>query len=137
MRRQNSGLKNFLWIFIFGLILGCTVFVYFSPIFEKNSPKISFKNSGYWNLKDDLSVSVFDESGIKSYKAYYKVNKEEKVLVDKSLEDKQTDVVFTIPTFRLPLEVKKVKIFIPPAPSPWGPLELAVSLHPPKAILSS
>ncbi len=112
MRRQNNGLKNFLWIFIFGLILGCAVFVYFSPIFEKNSPRISFKNSGYWNLKDDLSVSVFDESGIKSYKAYYKVNGQEKVLVDKELGNKQTDVVFTIPTFKLSLDVKKAKIFI-------------------------
>lgn len=112
MRRQNSGLKNIIIILILGAVIAGAAFLYMSPIFEKNAPKISFKNNNYWNLKEDLNVSLNDESGIKSYKAYYIVNNEQKILVENSVKIKQTDVVFKIPTFDVDSKTKKVDIFI-------------------------
>ncbi len=112
MRRQNSGLKNVLIILILGLLIAGIVFVYLSPIFEKNEPKISFKNNKYWNLKENLSIALFDESGIKSYKVYYVKDNEERVLIENLINAKQTDVVFQIPKFEVDSNIKKIKILI-------------------------
>ncbi|WP_457563247.1 M23 family metallopeptidase [Caminibacter pacificus] len=56
-----------LWILILLLIIGAGGFVYFSPMFEKNPPKITIKTDGYTNLKNPIEVDLKDDSGIKSY----------------------------------------------------------------------
>ena len=101
MRRQNNSLKNFISLIIFVLIIAGAVFIYFSPQFEKSNPKISFENSGFWNLKDGLKISLFDKSGIKSYKVYYKTANGEKILANKNIDVKQTNVMFEIEKLQL------------------------------------
>jgi murein DD-endopeptidase MepM/ murein hydrolase activator NlpD len=57
---------------IFGilLIIGVSVFVYFSSMFEREAPAISMENNGYWNLKKPLKIKIEDASGIVSYKVF-------------------------------------------------------------------
>ncbi|MFA6191335.1 MAG: M23 family metallopeptidase [Sulfurimonas sp.] len=66
-RRDNKSSLGVL--LIFGLIIGAGAYVYKSSSFERNIPEIKINNNtGYWNLKDPLEVSIDDASGIKSYK---------------------------------------------------------------------
>ena len=112
MRRQNSNFKNILTLIILALIVAGGVFIYFSPQFEKQSPKISFENNGFWNLKDSLKVSLFDESGIKSYKVYYKTQNAETILKNKEIGSTQTNLLLDIEKFDLDLSLEKIKIAI-------------------------
>ena len=112
MRRQNSSLKNILTIMILALIIAGGAFVYLSPQFEKENPKIAFENNGFWNLQDNLNVSLFDESGIKSYKVFYKDQNKEIVLNSKNIDSKQTNVLFNIKKFDIDSKIEKVKIAI-------------------------
>jgi len=57
-----------LWVLILLLIIGGAGFVYFSPMFEKQPPKIDIKSNGFTNLKKPLKVVLKDESGIKYYR---------------------------------------------------------------------
>jgi len=112
LRRQNNSFKNILSLIFVGLIIAGGVFVYFSPQFEKDAPKITFKNSGFWNLKDSMSVSLHDKSGINSYKVYFKTVSSEVEILSKSINNKQTDVVFNIDSFALNPDVQKIKLAI-------------------------
>jgi len=112
LRRQNNSLKKFLSLIVFISIVAGGVFIYFSPQFEKNKPKILFENSGFWNLKDGLKISLFDESGIKSYKVYYKTGTSEIVLANKNIGEKQNSVMFEIEKFTLDSNIEKIKIAI-------------------------
>lgn len=111
-RRNNSSLKNILSLFIVLLIVAGGVFVYLSPQFEKNSPKISFNSSGFWNLKDKLNVSLSDQSGVKSYKVYYKYKDSETVLIGKTMSGKQTSVMFDIKAFQIEPNTQKIKLAV-------------------------
>jgi len=67
LRRKNN--SSMVLLFVFLLIVGGALYVYFSQTFERNVPDIVLeKNNGYWNLKKPLKIKISDESGIKSYK---------------------------------------------------------------------
>lgn len=110
--RKKSSLSKFISIFIFLLIGGASGFVYLSPQFEKTAPEIEINSNGFWNLKDKIAVSLYDDSGIKSYKVFALVNGEEKVLNSKSLNTRQTDIVFNIEGLKLDKNVKNIKIIV-------------------------
>merc|ERR1711879_1019009 len=100
-RRQNSNFKNFLSLVIVGLIIAGGVFVYFSPQFEKDAPTITFKNSGFWNLEDKLTYSVF-----------YKTVDSEIQILSNSISSKQSTVMFDVQSFALNPEVKTIKLAV-------------------------
>lgn len=112
MRRQNSSFKDILTLFLTILIIGAAVFVYFSPQFEKNAPKITFDNSGFWNLKDSLKILLTDESGIKSYEVFYKTENTQTQILKKQLRNKQTKVNFDINSLDLNPNTKNIKLSI-------------------------
>ena len=56
-----------LWILILILLAGAVGFIYFSPAFEKVSPKIEILTNGYTNLKKPIHILLEDKSGIRSY----------------------------------------------------------------------
>jgi murein DD-endopeptidase MepM/ murein hydrolase activator NlpD len=64
----------------FGLIIIGSLYIYNSSTFERDVPEISFKNNGYWNLKEDLKISINDASGIKAYKVVFKSANSEIIL---------------------------------------------------------
>ncbi|MDF1876416.1 M23 family metallopeptidase [Sulfurimonas sp. SAG-AH-194-L11] len=62
------------------LVVAGALFVYFSSMFERNTPIVTMKEHGFWNLKEALHVKIEDESGVKSYKITLKSANEEKTL---------------------------------------------------------
>ncbi|MBW6489189.1 MAG: M23 family metallopeptidase [Sulfurimonas sp.] len=56
------------------------LYIYNSVMFEREVPSVSMPNSGYWNLKDPLEVSISDISGLKSYRISLKSDADEAVL---------------------------------------------------------
>ena len=98
------------------IVLGAIVFLFVSPMFEKKPPKIEFKNNGYWNLKDVLKVTLYDDSGIKYYKISAVINDKVKVLEEKVLDSAPNhlninikppkfDLFFKSQTIQLKIEV--------------------------------
>lgn len=69
-RRENKA-KKFLIFLLIVLIIGIGAFVFFSPIFEKNSPKMSIKDDIYWNLISPLKINFSDDNEIKNYEITY------------------------------------------------------------------
>lgn len=65
-RRQGGFVKLFGLIFVLVLI-GGGIFMLSSDSFEKESPKISYKNPTIWNIKDSFFVGFTDDSGIREY----------------------------------------------------------------------
>ena len=95
MRNKNN--SSFTLLFVMILIIGGGLFVYFSSMFERNTPVVTVDNNGYWNLKKPLKIKIDDESGIKSYKITLKSSKGEETL--------QYEQLIT-PQLELNLEVK-------------------------------
>lgn len=112
MRRQKSNLVNIVLGLVFILIIGGAAFVYFSPLFEKEPAKIVLKSTGYWNLKDDLTVELSDKSGIRSYKVYYKTKNNVEEIAQSNISAKQDKVIFNIKPISLTPNIKKVTIAV-------------------------
>ena len=79
MRRKKGG-SSFGVLFLFALIIGGVLYIYNSAMFERDAPKITMQNNGYWNLKKPLKISIDDVSGLKSYKIVLKNNGERQIL---------------------------------------------------------
>lgn len=65
MRKKSGAL------FVLGLgfiaIAGLALFVYFSPMFEREAPKVSIPQTIYWNLKSPLQIPISDNHSIGKY----------------------------------------------------------------------
>lgn len=112
MRRQKSSFSKVISLFFVALIIGAGVFVYFSPQFEKRNPQISFENSGFWNLKDKLRVTLFDESGIKSYKVLVESSGIKTEVTSKDINTKETTLAFEIDSIPVNQNVQQLKLII-------------------------
>lgn len=77
-RKQDESSVGIL--LLLALIIGGSLYVYNSAMFERNAPKIVLDNNGYWNLKKSLNISIDDDSGIKSYKVILKTSTNESTL---------------------------------------------------------
>ena len=71
---KNNNKSSFLNLFITLLIVAGGLYVYFSEAFERNIPKITMENNGFWNLKNTLSIKISDDSGIKEYRVILKTS---------------------------------------------------------------
>ncbi|SMP86138.1 Murein DD-endopeptidase MepM and murein hydrolase activator NlpD, contain LysM domain [Epsilonproteobacteria bacterium SCGC AD-308-P11] len=69
---NRNGKSSFGVLASLGLIIAASLYVYTASMFERDVPKITFENNGYWNLKAPLDISIDDASGIKSYKVTFK-----------------------------------------------------------------
>jgi len=67
LRKKNSFMKFVITVLFIGII-AAGGFVYLSPQFEQDTPKIDLKTNGFWNLRDDLKININDASGVKYYK---------------------------------------------------------------------
>lgn len=112
-RRQSNKLVNFIIIGVLAAIIAAAVFVFLSPKFEQNPPKIVLQSNGYWNLKDKLKVKLEDESGIRYYKAYLrKPNGEFELLSSKNIDIKLEQFTFDIDGFELDENINKIELII-------------------------
>jgi murein DD-endopeptidase MepM/ murein hydrolase activator NlpD len=63
MKQKRTG--TIVVLFIIVALLGTLLYLYQSPLFERNTPKITLQNTIYWNLKEPIPLHVSDESGVK------------------------------------------------------------------------
>ena len=70
-RKKSNKVKNLLIYIVVLLIIAVTAFVFFSPTFEKNAPKVVYTGDKFWNFKKPLKLKFTDDNGIKSYKVAY------------------------------------------------------------------
>lgn len=71
MRRRKDK-SSYGVMFLIAVIIGGALYVYNSAMFERDLPKITMENNGYWNLKTPLEISIDDKSGLKSYRVILK-----------------------------------------------------------------
>ncbi len=96
MRRRKKGYGGvvFLSLLIAGIAGG--VYLYTSKTFERDAPKITVENRGYWNGRVPLKIKIEDESGIVSYKIKLISGSNEKVLDEGELGTPETSKSFEL-----------------------------------------
>ncbi|ADR33122.1 Peptidase M23 [Sulfuricurvum kujiense DSM 16994] len=100
--RKNSGIVG--WILV-AAVLAALGFMAFSPVFERDDPKVTLSQEGYWNFQDPIHVNVEDVSGLKSYKATISTPHDEWVVVDENNPSHEIKKSFDI---RPPKGVRRV-----------------------------
>lgn len=95
MRRGRNGSGIIGWIAV-AVVLSALGFMGFSPLFERDEPKVTISQEGYWNFKDPIHVNVEDVSGLKSYKATITTPHDEWVVVDENTKSSDVKKVFDI-----------------------------------------
>lgn len=73
MRKKNN--SSFITLFLMLILVGGSLYIYFSSTFERIAPQVTLTTNGFWNLKEPLHLKISDDSGIKSYKIYMKSSK--------------------------------------------------------------
>ena len=113
MKKKNSFIKFIFLVIFLGVIIGGG-FIFISPAFEKQPPKIEFKNNGFWNLRDKLNITLSDETGIKYYKITFIDGKKQIILDEKILDgtNKQLQLQISAPKLDMFYKGKNVKIKI-------------------------
>jgi murein DD-endopeptidase MepM/ murein hydrolase activator NlpD len=91
--RNSSGIIG--WILVV-LVLAAVGFMAFSPTFEREDPKVTLSQDGYWNFKDPIHVTVEDSSGLKSFKATLATPHDEWVVMEDNTPSKETKRSFDI-----------------------------------------
>lgn len=95
-RKKNIKMQRLLIYVTIIIIAAITAFVYLSPIFEKNSPKVSLDNNIFWNLKTPLKVQLSDDNEIQSYKITYNDGKAEQELKTKIISQSKGLITLNI-----------------------------------------
>jgi hypothetical protein len=97
-------MKKLIGVLFILILFGIPAFVYVSPMFEKNPPKITIENyNGFWNLRNSIHIHIKDESLIKYYRVKLINNGKIKILETKDLlpseMKKDIDINVKIPDF--------------------------------------
>ena len=99
-----------IWIILFLLIVGVVGFVYFSPMFEKEPPKIKIVTNGYTNLKKPIRIIITDNSGIKSYAVEVMASNFDEVIAKSAEPNLGKKIVLNI---KLPnIDAKNIKLIV-------------------------
>jgi len=80
MSRKKRSASSVIFLIIVLTLLGGALYLYNSTMFEREKPVINVQSKIYWNLKDAISVSLNDTSGIKYYTIVLKTASEEYIL---------------------------------------------------------
>ena len=99
-----------LWILIIILILGAIGFIYFSPMFEKEPPKIKIVTNGYTNLQKPIKIIITDNRGIKSYEVILSAPNFEEVIAKSASPNLGKKVVLNVKL--PPINVKQVQLTV-------------------------
>ena len=99
MRRNKKGLGTSLLLLMILSIIGGTIYLANSPLFERTPPKISVPSSLFWNLKQPLKIHLSDSSGIRSYKIILNDGKSDFTVLDEKVHNpkKEIDVSVQLP----------------------------------------
>ncbi|WP_298749918.1 M23 family metallopeptidase [uncultured Arcobacter sp.] len=110
--KSNFGKILFFIFLVAGFAAGG--FVYLSPMFEKNPPKVKFNDNIYWNLKSKLNLTISDDSGIKFYKVIFKDGNKDIVLDTQVLieSEKVVDLELKAPELDMFFKSTDVQIIV-------------------------
>lgn len=95
-RKKSNKVKKLLIYIVVLLVVGITAFVFLSPTFEKNAPKVEFSQDKFWNFKKPLEIKFSDDNEIKSYKVAYFDGKELKKLETKVLNNNGKEIIVEV-----------------------------------------
>lgn len=109
IEKKKKG-KSIIFLIIFILIGATAVYFYNSSMFEQVKPMISIENKIYWNLKNSVKVRIFDNVGVKNYKAILSDGENSVVLVNKTLDIPLKDLEVEIEPPRLGMFFEKNNI---------------------------
>lgn len=94
MRRRQSEL---VWIgSIFAAIVGITLFVLFSPYFEREAPTTDLRGPIYWNFKTPLKLKISDNHALGKYKVEVEEKGRKTILVEGVADDGQKELNLTL-----------------------------------------
>ncbi len=83
------------WILVLAVV-SALGFMAFSPLFEREDPKVTISQDGYWNFQEPIHVSVEDTSGLKSFKATLATPHEEWVVVEENTPSHEMKKTFEV-----------------------------------------
>ncbi|MGE4396212.1 MAG: M23 family metallopeptidase [Sulfurimonas sp.] len=114
MRRGREKGSSALLLTIVVAVVGVGLYVYNSAMFERESPVISMKNNGYWNLKNPLEITMNDASGIKSYKVTLVTKSEETLLYHEQFLTPKDSLSISVepPKSAYAMSEKEIKIVV-------------------------
>lgn len=95
-RKKSNKVKKLLIYIIVLLVVAVTAFVFLSPTFEKNAPKVEFSKDKFWNFKTPLEIKFSDDNEIKSYKIAYFDGNELKKLETKILSNNGNEITVQV-----------------------------------------
>ena len=78
---KSLDIKNLGIYVVLFLIVGMVGFLFLSPTFERNAPKIKVDEQIYWNLQKPISLAIHDDYGIKSYELSF-IDGDKKIKLD-------------------------------------------------------
>jgi len=106
--------SSFLGLFITILIIISAIYIYFSTTFEREVPKITIENNGFWNLKKPLDIQISDNSGIKEYKIVLKTKDTERILVHEEplMTEKIVNIKLDPPRLAYTMKDKELDILV-------------------------
>ena len=112
--RKKSKFGSMMFTVAFLAIIGGVVYLYNSAMFERSKPTITIENSGYWNLRAPLNVSIDDASGLLAYKVTLQSGSESFVLTDEQFVAPQgtQTLELTTPKRAYALKNKEVTITV-------------------------
>jgi len=90
MHKSRSGTIIILAFLV--ALLGGALFLYQSPLFERNVPQITLEETIHWNLKDPIPLHVKDESGVKFLRVSLSDGTNSINLINEVYEEKQTEI---------------------------------------------
>ncbi|MGZ8547536.1 MAG: peptidoglycan metallopeptidase Pgp6 [Sulfuricurvum sp.] len=95
MRRNYNGSGILGWA-LSAAVVGVIGFMAFSPLFEREDPKVTLSKTAYWNFRDPINVNIEDASGLKSFTATIVGPHDEWVVVDDATPSKVTKRSFQV-----------------------------------------
>ena len=87
---------RFLFIIVTFALIGAAAYLYLSPAFEQNKPNIKAPSSIYWNLKQNINITLTDDSGIKYYKVTFVDDGKSIELAQKVIKDIKKQINISI-----------------------------------------
>jgi hypothetical protein len=95
--RKTNPFVKYIFLTILVVAISAIVFIFFSPIFEQNKPKIEIKNEIYWNLKTKLKIKISDDTGLKYYKISFISGEKQVNLASEVLQGDKKELILDVP----------------------------------------
>jgi murein DD-endopeptidase MepM/ murein hydrolase activator NlpD len=112
--RRREKKSSFRGLILLVLLTIGAFYIYSSEMLERDLPKITMQNNGYWNLKTPLNISIEDSSGLKSYKVTLKSSSGDTILHNEQLINLQQSINLEVepPRSAYAMKDKYIKILV-------------------------